>query len=327
MKYLLEGHTLTIEDFNISDAMELISILQNNRIINVIPKSNLSKPCLLLIKKYTKTDTIGWTQEMAQSFNKLECKVPIRPRVKESYWIEWFFRVVYVFNFRANNKLQDKFWIETFNAVNTTILVENIFIVLLLFFCIGIAISFLLYHEFIGFGIQLESARVSIYSGIKILCPMFTSFVIMAKSCTALSAIILTMYKNGDPRIMQLMGLPFNRVYLNPLFFSILISGPIMNLFAVAGLLAGCVTTWVINGNSPDLFLSILLNELSVEYLVDSIVRAGLASLICGIATCIGGTARYTSNGIVTSVNSCVVVAAIGNVVVQAIVSILTTVN
>ena len=135
------------------------------------------------------------------------------------------------------------------------------------------------------------------------------------------------MYENGDPRIMQLMGLPFNRVYLNPLFFSLLLSGPIMNIVAIVGLLLGCVVTWVTNGNSSYLFLSILRNELTLENIIDSTIRAGLVSLAYGVATCIGGTSRRSTNSIVTAVNSCVLVASIGNVLVQAIVSVLTTLH
>lgn len=327
MKYEVEGTNLKIiQPMEISDSVNFVQTLLNHKITTIDLQCRISTIFIYFIKKYTKISISNWPLDMVSIFEKIKIEKPIKIKEKLSYKKDWIMRILAIFNFKPNNGLQDKFWTRIFLSMSKKVLLENILIVLFLFFGIGISISFLLYYEFMKYGIQMESCRVALYSGVKILCPMFTGLAIMAKSCTSLSVIINQMSNSGDFKTLKLMGLPSNQVFLNPLFFCLLISGPILNLFAILALIVGCIFSWVLNGNSYQLFLSILWLELCWDYIIESSVRASFASLVYSLATCIGGMgARTSSDSSIRSINICVIIATLGNIIGQILVTIAVT--
>jgi len=326
MKYEINKRVLIIQSTVAIHELEFLrSLLIQYLIKEVNLESEVSPGCLFIIKKYTNTDVSTWSSKMALTFQSLKLAIPSKPGPPSSSKVTWLKQVLLIFSLKSNDKMQNKYWLKVFLYLTNVVIVDNIIMIILLFIGIGMAVSFLLYSEFLKYGIQMESCKVAIYAGVKILCPMFTSFAIMAKSCTALATVINRMYINGDPRILSLMNLPYNQVYLNPLFFTLLISGPIMNIISIYALLFGSCFTWVINDNSWRMFISIMIEEFAPEYLIDSAVRSGLCSLIYALGTCIGGiTGYYSFNSAVRAINTCVFISTMGNVLVQVLVTIFT---
>jgi len=328
MRYEIVGNTLYINSaIPVDHANKFKKLLRRYRIKQVTPRVNLSYPYIFLIKKYTKTNVEGWPENMVHAFNSINvepCQAleQNRQALLKRNWAKRFFSI---FSFTDNTWLQTKFWFEIFIQSMYVCITQNIMVLFILFFGAGLAISFLLYAEFLKYSIQIESCKVAIYSASRILVPILSGLVITAKTCTAFTSIINKMYSCGEVKVLDLMNLPYNRTFLHPLLFAIICSGPLLNMIALYGVLLGICFTWIIHGWSWTLFISLLKLDSTRNHVLDSLFRSLCGSIVYGVATCLAGLRGASSfEGITQSINICVNISALGIIAVNTVISILT---
>lgn len=325
-KYRVTNNILMIDcPCNISDFDSLSKLLDKRKIDKVSVNAPIDLSILYLLKRALPKEVkvLNFPEGQVNNWENIRTELPNEEHNQEGHDSHRPFQIHKLFSLRSNTKPQDRFWLSMFWNSFFVLTIENIFLISAIFFGIGVAISFIVYHEFFRYAIELESCKIVVYAGVKILCPMMTNFVITAKSCSALSAVIKAMSIDTEFKIMSLVNLPYYRVYLHPIFFASMIAGPIMNLLAIGATIAGAVSSWVLQGHPASLFFSLVQTDFSWSYIFDSEIRALLCSFFAGLATCYAGMRRGQSfYSMIDSISYCVTLSALTNIIVQALMSI-----
>ena len=328
-KWIIDRNTLSFAgEYQIRDALNLQNLLAKHA--DVITKIRINAPVdisvIFLLKKYLsdKTEVIEMPSKYKEIWSTLSTTLPESKAEATEYSAVSIIKGLSLFDMTGNTKPQDNFWVKIFLKTFKVLTIDNIAIISFLFIGVGMAIQLISYMEFESYGLALDSCKLVVYSGVKVLCPMLVNIIITAKSCTALTAVIKTMNTNLEFKIMDLVNLPHNRVYLHPIFIACALAGPIMNLLALFALNLGAVTAWSIKGNSPYLYMGIVQAEANIIYIIESELRAFLCSICLGFATCLSGMLSGDSfDSTIKAINLCVSMSFISNIAIQALISLI----
>ena len=328
VKYEINNRHLQIKShLSVGDLKKFVKLLHHYKIEQVDSSVALTYPAVFLIKKYTKTQVINWNANMVAIFDRINLSSEKNYTKKKTNrdWLRWQSDFLAIFSLKGNNWLQTKFWTEIFIQTLDICVTQNVLILVVLFFGAGLAISFLLYGEFLKYGIEIESCKVAIYAGVRILAPILSGFTVTAKTSTALTAIVTKMHTQGEVKVLHLMNLPYNRTFLHPLCCALILSGPMLNIVAIYGVLGGIYITWLLHGWSTTMFISLLKLESAKEHIFDSLFRSICGGIVYGLATCLAGLRGSSSfNDTIKSITICVNISTIGIIAANAAISIIT---
>jgi len=326
VEYKLDGDMIVIRrNPRLDELCELERFLSNKKVGKLISKVNLEVGTIYILKKYLGSDIeLDLTDKDRAIWTQIEISLPVSSK---SSWFELDFKPLFslfnVFSLKANLVEQNNFWLKIFKNTLILLTLRNVWIITLLFFGVAMAISFITHREFAVYGLELDSCKLVMYSGIKMLCPMMTNFILTSKTCTSLTSLVKSMRLDNEFRIMNMLNLPYYRVHLHPIFIACCIAGPIMNLVAIGGLMLGAWFSWLLQGHPSDLFFSLVNSEFSWSYIHESQFRAFLCSIAAGFSTILAGLSSGESfESMINAINLCVTMSVILNTIIQAIVSV-----
>jgi ABC-type transporter Mla maintaining outer membrane lipid asymmetry permease subunit MlaE len=326
MNYSIDNNVILIRrNPNLDELSELEKFLAGKKVSKLISEVNLEVSSIYVLKKHLGPKVeLDLMERDRAIWNQMDLNLPAQPK---SSWFEIDFRPLFslfnIFSLKPNLAEQNNFWLKIFKNTLILLTLNNIWIIGLLFFGVAMAIAFITHTEFWNYGLELDSCKIVMYSGIKMLCPMMTNFILTSKTCTSLTSLIKSMQLDNEFKIMNMLNLPYYRVHLHPIFIACCIAGPIMNLVAIGGLMLGAWFSWILQGHPGELFFSLVNSEFSWDYIHESQFRAFLCSIAAGFSTILAGLRSGESfESMIEAINWCVTLSFILNTIIQAVVSI-----
>jgi phospholipid/cholesterol/gamma-HCH transport system permease protein len=185
-------------------------------------------------------------------------------------------------------------------------------IVGLLSFLVGIVIAYQGADQLRRFGAEIYTVDLLGVAVLRELAGLMTAIIMAGRSGSAFTAQIGTMRVNEEVDALRTLGLDPVEVLVIPRLFGLMMSLPMLTLYAdIAGLLGGCLMAWAVLGITIPQFLQELHQALSVWTLWIGIIKAPFFAAIIALVGCHEGfnvsrsaesVGRQTTQSVVESI-------------------------
>ncbi len=185
-------------------------------------------------------------------------------------------------------------------------------IVGLLAFLIGVVIAFQGADQLRQFGAEIFTVNLVGVSILRELGIIITSIVVAGRSGSAFTAQIGTMKVNQEVDAMVTLGLDPIEVLVLPRLFALMITLPLLAIFAdFMGLLGGAVMTMVVLDISPSQFVNQLHEAVDLTTFVIGVAKAPVFAFLIALVGCFEGlqvegsadsVGRHTTMAVVESI-------------------------
>jgi phospholipid/cholesterol/gamma-HCH transport system permease protein len=165
--------------------------------------------------------------------------------------------------------------------------VNSLPIVGLLSFLIGVVIAYQGADQLRRFGAEIYTVDLLGIGILRELAVLMTAIIMAGRSGSAFTAQIGTMRVNEEIDALRTLGLDPIEVLVIPRLFGLLLTLPMLTLYAdIAGLLGGCLMAWAVLGITIPQFLTELHQALSVWTFWIGIIKAPFFAAIIALVGC-----------------------------------------
>lgn len=173
---------------------------------------------------------------------------------------------------------------------------KGIFITSSLCFLIGVNLTYQMAPQFVTYGANVFVVNFLGISLLREVTPLLTAIIVAGRTGSAITATIGTMKVQEEIDALQTMGISPMRRLVVPRVIGLLISLPILTMFAdVASMAGGMIFAGPLMGVYPDLFLSRLQTYVSINNFWIGIFKSFFFAWIIAMVGCHRG-AKVKSN-------------------------------
>lgn len=163
-------------------------------------------------------------------------------------------------------------------------------IVALMGFLIGIVLAFQGASQLEQFGAEIYVVDLISISMLRELGVLLTAIIVAGRSASAFTAAIGSMRMREEIDAMRVLGLDPIELLVLPRVLALVIMLPVLGFIAnMAGLLGGGIMSWIDLGISPEMFLTQLLADTSVNHALIGLSKAPFFALIIAVVGCFQG--------------------------------------
>lgn len=194
-------------------------------------------------------------------------------------------------------------------------------LVLLLTFLVGCVVAFLGSTVLSDFGANQFVVHLISFSFLREFGVLLTAILMAGRTASAFTAQIGSMKANEEIDALRTLGLDPIEILVLPRLLAMVISLPLLSFLAmVSGIVGGALVSVTSLGLSPNLFLSILQNDIAVRHLFVGLGKAPVFAVLIALVGCLegfkaGGSARsvgeHTTSAVVQSIFLVIVVNAV----------------
>ena len=142
------------------------------------------------------------------------------------------------------------------------------------------------YYILSNFGVLKRVGDIMNIVIIRELGPMFTAFIILSRSATAISAEIGTMMVNDEINALEMLGISSLKFIVFPRIAGMVISGVLLTVyFNAISLIGGFLVVSAIGVLTFDTYINYIISSITIIDILISLLKSGIFSLfISGIA-------------------------------------------
>jgi phospholipid/cholesterol/gamma-HCH transport system permease protein len=194
-------------------------------------------------------------------------------------------------------------------------------IVSLMAFLIGVVLAFQGAEQLRQFGAEIFVVDLIAIAVLRELGILLTAIIVAGRSGSAMTASIGSMKMREEIDAMRTLGLDPIEVLVVPRVLALIIMLPALGFIAdLMGLIGGSLLSWITLGVSPEVFLTRMVEGVSVKHFLVGMIKAPFFALIIGIVGCYQGLkvegnaeslGRLTSKSVVMAIFMVIVADAI----------------
>lgn len=194
-------------------------------------------------------------------------------------------------------------------------------IVMLLTFMVGAVVAFLGATVLSDFGAGIYTVDLVAFSFLREFGVLLTAILLAGRTASAFTAQIGSMKANEEVDAIRTLGLDPMDLLVLPRVLALLIALPLLTFLAMmAGILGGAVVCIVSIGISPDMFISMLHSDISVNNFLVGMVKAPFFAFLIAAVGCLEGfkvsgsaesVGAHTTSSVVQSIFIVIVLDAV----------------
>ncbi len=164
---------------------------------------------------------------------------------------------------------------------------------------LGIVTVIQSYYILSNYGVLKQVGDILNIVIIRELGPIFTAFIILSRSATAIAAEIGTMMVNDEINALEMLGINALKFIVFPRIAGMVIASVLLTIyFNAISLIGGFIVGNIIGGISFDTFLNFVINSITLLDLLTSIIKSAIFGLFISSIAIYHGFQAFTSTQI-----------------------------
>jgi phospholipid/cholesterol/gamma-HCH transport system permease protein len=194
-------------------------------------------------------------------------------------------------------------------------------IVALLTFLVGAVVAFLGATVLADFGASIFTVDLVAFSFLREFGVLLTAILVAGRTASAFTAQIGSMKANEEIDAIRVLGLDPIELLVLPRVFALLLALPMLTFVAMlSGIVGGMLVCALTLDISPNMFLSIFENDVSLRHFVIGMAKAPIFAFLIAVIGCLEGfkvagsaqsVGEHTTSAVVQSIFVVIVVDAI----------------